>query len=232
MSRTEPGAGRALVLDFGGVISRTLFETHPQSERALGLAPGTLTWRGPFDPASDPLWLDMQAGRISERDYWMARTREVGRLLGEDWDRMQTFVQRARGADVDAVIRPEAVAAIQAAKAAGCRLAILSNELDLFYGTGLRQQLPLLGLFDVVVDATYTHILKPDARAYAACQHQLGLPAGDCVFVDDQQRNIDGATRAGWHAVQLDVRQPGAAFAHALAMLGVALPLKLTATAR
>ena len=28
---------RALVLDFGGVISRTLFETHAQTEQALGL---------------------------------------------------------------------------------------------------------------------------------------------------------------------------------------------------
>ena len=44
---------KALVLDFGGVISRTLFETHDLSEQALKLAPGTLTWRGPFDPAGD-----------------------------------------------------------------------------------------------------------------------------------------------------------------------------------
>jgi hypothetical protein len=37
-----PGSGktappRALILDFGGVISRTLFETHPQTEQALGI---------------------------------------------------------------------------------------------------------------------------------------------------------------------------------------------------
>jgi putative hydrolase of the HAD superfamily len=218
---------RALVLDFGGVVSRTLFETHALSEAALGLPAGTLRWRGPFDPAGDPLWQDMQADRISERDYWMARTREVGRLLGEDWDRMETFVQRARGTDVAAVIRPEAVAAIQAARQAGCKLAILSNELDLFYGLGFRQRLPLLGLFDVIVDATYTQLLKPDPRAYAACQQQLGLAAGGCVFVDDQRRNIDGAVRAGWQAVHLDVRQPGTAFARALELLGVALPLEL-----
>ena len=51
----------------------------------------------------------MLADRLSERDYWMARTREVGRLVGEDWDRMETFVKRARGADPQAVVRPEAV---------------------------------------------------------------------------------------------------------------------------
>ncbi|HRD85021.1 MAG TPA: HAD family phosphatase, partial [Rubrivivax sp.] len=106
---------KALILDFGGVISRTLFETHALSEHALGLPPGTLRWRGPFDPSTDAPWCDMQAGRISERDYWQARSAEVGRLVGEDWTRMQDFVQRARGADPASVIRPEAVAAIEAA---------------------------------------------------------------------------------------------------------------------
>ncbi|RWF53196.1 MAG: HAD family phosphatase, partial [Mesorhizobium sp.] len=35
MSRPSP---KALVLDFGGVVTRTLFETHALTERALGLA--------------------------------------------------------------------------------------------------------------------------------------------------------------------------------------------------
>lgn len=67
---------KALILDFGGVVTRTLFETHDITERALGLAAGTLTWRGPFDPSTDPLWVSMQAREITERDYWMTRTRE------------------------------------------------------------------------------------------------------------------------------------------------------------
>lgn len=214
---------KALVLDFGGVISRMLFETHELSEKALGLAPGTLTWKGPFDPSSDPLWQDMQADKLSERDYWMARTREVGRLVGEEWDAMETFVQRARGADVEAVIRPEAVAIIEAAKAAGKRLAILSNELDLFYGADFRSRLPLLQLFDAIVDATYTGILKPDPRAYAAVTEALGLPAGECVFVDDQKRNADGGVKAGMQVVHFDVLRPGDSFAKARALLGLPL---------
>lgn len=212
---------KALVLDFGGVISRTLFETHELSEAALGLKPGTLNWRGPFDPQTDPLWRAMQADEISERDYWTTRTREVGRLVGEDWQSMQTFVQRARGADVQAVIRPEAVAAIHAAKAAGCKLAVLSNELDLFYGADFRQRLPLLDLFDVIVDATYTGILKPDLRAYQDCLAQLGVCAPDAVFVDDQERNIEGALRCGLQVVHFDVREPAASYGQALKLLGV-----------
>jgi len=212
---------KALVLDFGGVISRMLFETHELSEAALGLPPGTLTWRGPFNPATDPLWQDMQADKLSERDYWMTRTREVGRLVGEDWDSMETFVQRARGADVEAVIRPEAVAIICAAKAAGKKLAILSNELDLFYGADFRKRLPLLQLFDVIVDATYTGILKPDPRAYAAVTEALGLPAGECVFVDDQKRNADGGVKAGMRVVHFDVLRPAESFSTASHLLGL-----------
>ena len=157
---------KALILDFGGVVTRTLFETHDITERALGLPAGTLTWRGPFDPSTDPLWTSMQAREITERDYWMTRTREVGALLGEEWTDMKTFVQRARGADAGLVLRPEARAAILKAKEAGLALAILSNELDLFYGVEFRRRFPLIDLFDVIVDATYTKILKPDPRAY------------------------------------------------------------------
>lgn len=212
---------QALVLDFGGVITRTLFETHDITEAALGLPPGTLTWRGPFDPDSDPLWREMQAGRISERDYWLARTREVGRLVGESWERMETFVVRARGADPGSAIRPEAVAAIEAAKAAGCRLAILSNELDLFYGRELRRRVDVLRHFDCIVDATYTGILKPDPRAYALCVEQLGVRAAACVFVDDQPRNVEGAVRAGMSGVHFDIRRPAVSYRQALDLLGV-----------
>ncbi len=216
---------KALILDFGSVVTRSLFETHAVTEAALGLAPGTLTWRGPFDPASDPLWCDMQAGRLSEREYWLTRAREVGRLVGETWDRMETLVVRARGADPDAAIRPEAVAAIETARAAGCRLAILSNELDLFYGTALRSRVAVLRHIDCIVDATYTGILKPDTRAYALCLEQLGMAAGQCVFVDDQLRNVEGARQAGMRALHFDILQPAASFRRALEMLAVSPPL-------
>jgi putative hydrolase of the HAD superfamily len=214
---------RALVLDFGGVISRTLFETHADTEAALGLPAGTLTWRGPFDPASDALWRDMQSGRISERDYWLARTREVGSLLGEQWNEMQTLVQRARGAEPDAVARPETLALMREAVAAGKRLAILSNELDLFYGAALRQRMAALRDVELIVDATYTGILKPEPRAYALCTQQLGLAPGDCVFVDDQQRNVDGATAAGMVALWFDVTRPQQSCDEARHQLGLAV---------
>ncbi len=216
--------GKALILDFGGVVTRTLFETHPLTERALGLSPGTLTWRGPFDPASDPLWVRMQRDEISERDYWLTRARETGELLGERFTSMAELVRRARGASPEAVVRPEARAAIDAAHAEGIALAILSNELDLFYGADFRARLPLLARFSVIVDATYTGILKPDPRAYQACLDALCLPKGACVFVDDQKRNVDGAVALGMPSVHFDVTRPGPSYAEALGLLGLSLP--------
>lgn len=212
---------RALILDFGGVVTRTLFETHELTEAALGLAPRSLTWRGPFAPETDPLWQRMQAGEITERDYWRARATEVGRMIGEDWTGMSQFVRAARGADPDAVIRPEFRAAIATAKAAGAKLAILSNELDLFYGADFRDKLPFLRDFDVISDATYTGILKPDPRAYAACLHALGLTPAQAVFVDDQHRNVEGARAIGLPTVHFDVADPAASYTQALALLGL-----------
>ena len=210
---------RALILDFGGVISRTLFETHDLSEKALGLPNGSLTWQGPFAPEADPLWRAMQADEISERDYWKSRTAEVAKLVGQNWNEMSDFVRAARGADPDSVIRPEFRTTIAACKAAGVRLAILSNELDLFYGSDFREKLPFLKDFEVIVDATYTGILKPDARAYEQVLQELGLPAADCVFVDDQLRNIKGAEALGLPAVHFDVMAPSQSYAEALRLL-------------
>lgn len=212
---------KALILDFGGVVTRTLFETHDITERALGLPAGTLTWRGPFDPSTDPLWVSMQAREITERDYWMTRTRQVGALIGEDWTDMKTFVQRARGADGELVLRPQARDAVLKAKAAGLRLAILSNELDLFYGAAFRKRFPLIDLFDVIVDATYTGILKPDPRAYEQVLAELGLDRADCVFVDDQKKNIEGAEAVSLPHVHFDVTRPAESYAQALKMLGI-----------
>jgi putative hydrolase of the HAD superfamily len=212
---------KALVLDFGGVITRTLFETHQATERALGLPAGTLNWRGPFDPASDSLWQSMQADGITEREYWLHRTREVGALVGEDWNSMSDLLIAARGDAPSEVIRPEFLQTIEAAKDAGIRLAILSNELDLFYGPEFRTRLDFIADFEVIHDATYTGTLKPDPKAYQALIEALDLPADACVFVDDQARNITGADRVGMMTVSFDVMDPAGSYRRARNALGI-----------
>jgi len=214
------GAKRGLLLDFGGVISITLFERHRLTERLLDLPEGALTWRGPFDPDSDALWRDMLADRISERDYWALRAKETGRRIGEDWD-MLTMIQRTIGEDPNQHVRPELAALVARAKAASVRVGILSNELELFYGADTMRRLDILREMDSLVDATHTKILKPDPRAYALGCESLGVAPQATVFLDDQMRNIEGARRAGLTAVAFDVTKPAASVRVAEQALGL-----------
>ena len=212
----KSNAPKGVILDFGGVISRTLFETHELTEAALNLPKGSLNWLGPFDPSSDSLWQAMQSDQISERDYWQERTKEVATLVGADWVHMSDFVKAARGSEPLKIIRPEAMKAIEHWKNNNVRLAILSNELDLFYGDKFRGKLPFLDVFDVIQDATYTKILKPDPRAYISCLNDLNLQPQDCLFIDDQFRNIIGAQKVGLNTIHFDVQNPKDSFSTAL----------------
>ena len=214
-------APKAVIFDFGGVVTRTLFETHDLTERALGLPQGTLQWRGPFDPDSDPLWQRMQADEISERDYWHIRTQEVASLAGTKWSGMSDLVMAARGSTPNAVIRPEFLAFVADARMAGLQLAILSNELDLFYGPEFREKLDFLKYFSAIHDATYTGILKPDPQAYLDCLASLGVEPNQCLFIDDQHRNVAGAQSVGMQTVHFDVLSPARSYDEAQRKMGI-----------
>jgi putative hydrolase of the HAD superfamily len=203
-------APRGLLLDFGSVISVSLFERHREMERRLGLAPQSITWQGALAPETDSLWQAMQRDEISERDYYATRAREVGEAVGESgWD-MATLLRRIRQVDPQSAVRPQMRRLIAVARGRGIRLGILSNELELFYGGDFLPRMRVLEYFDVVIDATHTLILKPDQRAYALAIDALKLPAGEVLFVDDQFRNIAGAVKVGLQTQLFDLRDvPG-----------------------
>ena len=123
-------AARHLLLDFGAVVSVSLFEDLASIERAFALPAGTLDWTGPLAGGTDPLWRAMQAGELSERDYWRRRAAELGARVGRDLD-VVTMVRAAREHDPDGCVRPRARTLIDAARAAGRRVGLLSNELVL-----------------------------------------------------------------------------------------------------
>jgi len=210
---------RALILDFGGVIARTMYETHDLTERALGLPPGTLTWRGPFDPDNDALWRTRQAGKITRYTYWNERAREVGALVGENWTEFAQFVRAARGTNPATIVRPEFHTAMEKARSTGAKLAILANGFDILYGADILEKLPFLSVFDVIVDAKFTEIQKPDPRAYQIVVDALKVPARHCIFIDDQLPNIDGAAALGMKTIHFDVTRPQASYARAIDLL-------------
>ncbi|MFA6313344.1 MAG: HAD-IA family hydrolase [Sterolibacterium sp.] len=201
-----PPAG--LLLDFGSVITWSLFEKHRDTEATLGLPPGTLTWLGPLDPAGDELWQAMQRDEIGERDYWAQRAAQVGRACGEDgWD-MHALLKRIRHTDPNAAVRPQILQLVRRVSGPGIKVGILSNELELFYGQAFLDRLDIMREIAVVIDGSHSQILKPDPRAYRAAAEGMGLAAARLLFVDDQMRNILGAHACGLQTQFFDLRDP------------------------
>ena len=214
---------QALLLDFGSVISVSLFERHRDTEAELGLGAGSLRWLGPIAPETDALWQAMQRDEISEREYWARRARELGEAAGQPgWD-MLAMLTRLRHTDPNAIVRPGIRRLVRAARARGLAVGILSNELELFYGAEFLSRMDILRDMQVIVDATHTQVLKPDPRAYALALQQLDLPAARVLFVDDQFRNIAGAQRAGLQSQFFDLRDVDGSIAAVAARLRLPL---------
>lgn len=214
---------KALLLDFGGVIQKSFFETRREMERLLKLPESTLAWAGPFDRSSDPLWQEVISGKVSERDYWTRRAREVGQLVGEDWS-IQQFCHKHNALAWAVILRSEVVELITDVKRAGLKVGILTNELDLFHGEGWLQSVPFAADLDCVIDATHTHILKPDPRAYELALRALDLAAHQVVFIDDQWRNVRGGENVGIHSLHLNVVRHRDCVVEARALFG--LPIR------
>jgi len=207
LKRGEARQYRALLLDFGTVIQKSFFETRVYIEKLLQIPPGTLAWAGPFDPGSDPLWRQVISGAVSERNYWEQRAREIGTLIGEDWT-IQDFCRKHGELPPDVILRPEMLDLISDVKRAGLKFGILTNELELFHGKDWLLTMPFACMVDAIVDATHTHILKPDPRAYALALEALDLAASEVIFIDDQPRNVAGGSAVGIRSFHLDMTYP------------------------
>jgi putative hydrolase of the HAD superfamily len=210
--------GTALILDFGSVVTYSVFERHSFTEKRLGLPSGSIQWWGPLDPDNDALWRDMLQDKLTERDYWARFSQDVGRMVGKDWSPAD-FLSAARSSNLNDEIRPEIAALVKAAKSQGALLAVLSNELELFYGPEALAEIEVLKEFDVIVDATHTNILKPDPRAYRLVLEKLGVAPSRAAFLDDQPRNVAGGKAAGLTSLFFDVRNPQASCDSALEAL-------------
>jgi putative hydrolase of the HAD superfamily len=201
-----------LLLDVGAVIVRTPFELHRVAEARYGLAPGSLGWMGPHDPSSDPLWRSMQAGHLSELDYWHRRAEETERLAGRQGG-LQDYMAMCFGGPQSEFVRPEAEALVADARRAGLRIGVLTNETELLQGRAWIERVDVFGSVDALVDASVTGIMKPDPAAYTLALDELGLPPERVLFVDDQPRNVAGAEAVGMAAIRFDPTDIRATFA-------------------
>lgn len=194
-----------LLLDFGGVCLLNPVELHDKATELLGLPSGTFGWLGPIDPDTDELWRRMIArDGITERDYWDIRAREVGDVAGREL-RVRDYMTMLYEPPTPELIRPEAMATVQAALGAGYGVSVLTNDMRAFHGREWEHGIEFLQIVDHIVDCSDTDILKPDPRAFARAEDIIGTPAKRMLFVDDQPGNVQGALDAGLDAMWFDI---------------------------
>ena len=200
----------------GGPVARTPFEMLRYLEHVCGAPERTFDWTGPFDPASDDLWQRLQAGEMTEREYWHRRAEQAAPYTGSPEVRRLFTLAFADPAEC---IRPEAMEMLDECQARGLRTGILTNDMRDFNEPGWSDRVEFVQRVDEVIDGSITGVLKPDPRAYEIAVESLGVAPGSVLFIDDQPFNIEGARSVGLQTVWFDVTEPAGSYARARAQL-------------
>ena len=213
-------AGRpgGLLLDIGGVVHNTAMHL---VERLAGTEPAMLPVLeaiGGLASDRDELWQQMLRRQVTERQYWAQRAAEFGAAVGKTWD-TRAMMHRLYELPQQDWLRAEMVDLMSDAKAAGLALGALTNDMTDFHGPDWVDRQEHLKLFDVIVDASLTGVMKPDPRAFRRAAEALGLAPEQIVFLDDMPGNVEGARRVGMTAVRVPWDDPGPAIDTARTLL-------------
>jgi putative hydrolase of the HAD superfamily len=179
---------RALLVDFGGVLTSNVFESFRAFCADEGLEEETVLDLFRSDPEALRDLRKVETGEIDEEEFAV----RIGKRLGvEDTHRL---VDR-----MFAGLRPDAamVDAVKRARAAGVKTGLLSNSM----GAGRYDRSTFPELFDAVVISGEVGLHKPQPEIFALGAERLGVPAEECVFVDDLRENCQGAEAVGMTAV-------------------------------
>ena len=64
----------------------------------------------------------------------------------------------------------------------------------------------ILPYFDAITYSFQLGCFKPNPRMFQDALSKMGLPAQECVFIDDVARNLEGAAKVGIQPVQIRVK--------------------------
>ena len=76
------------------------------------------------------------------------------------------------------------------------RVYLLSNAIGSFIGNILEEN-SLYSLFDDMFISSDIHLIKPDEDYFRYCLERIGAEPSQCIFTDDNIKNIEGARRVG-----------------------------------
>lgn len=188
-----------LIVDWGGVLTIGMQEAMGSwaADEAIDITDFIAVmreWLGTeyaLEAAYNPIHA-LEKGELQvpefERHLAESLTGRTGQPIAPDGllDRMFRFFRHS----------PDMIALVRRAKEQGIRTALLSNS----WGNNYPQHL-FDGMFDVVVISGEVGMRKPDAEIFHHTLEAVGLPAEQCVFVDDLLPNVQAAREVGLVAV-------------------------------
>jgi putative hydrolase of the HAD superfamily len=190
---------RAVVSDFGGVLTAPLMDGFVRIQDDLGIPPqafGEAFARAAARDGRHPLH-EVEVGAITEGEFLATIEHDLGAILGRPVT-LHGFGERyLNGLDPNA----ELFAYYRRLHDRGVRLALLTNnvrEWEPFW----RSKLPVDEIFETVVDSGFVGLRKPDPAIYALVLERLALAAEECAFVDDLAVNVEAARALGFAVVQ------------------------------
>jgi epoxide hydrolase-like predicted phosphatase len=180
---------RGLLVDFGGVLTTNVFESFRAFGEAEGLDPQTVK----------------RAFREDREALGLLRQLERGDLTVEEFE--PRFGERIGVSDTEGLVGrlfggvgpdERMVDAVRRARTAGVRTGLISNS----WGEGLSYDTSMLEeLFDGIVISGDVGMHKPEPDIFLLGAERIGVPATDCVFVDDLRENCAGAEAVGMTAI-------------------------------
>ncbi|WP_219895179.1 HAD-IA family hydrolase [Aquisediminimonas profunda] len=213
---------KAVIWDFGGVVTSSPFDAFARYESERGLPANTIRQINATDPDSNA-WARFERAEIDAMAFDSLFAEEAARI-GHD----------VRGADVLALlsgdVRPAMVSAIDAIKASGFRTGCITNNVPAGHGAGMALTLgkaetigAIMARFDHVIESSKAGIRKPDPRIYLMMCEALSVDPAHCVYLDDLGINCKPAAALGMRAIKV------VSEAQALADLEAAVGIPLSA---
>lgn len=210
------GRFQAVFWDFGGVILESPFDAFARYEAARGLPAGFLRRVNATNPDTNA-WALLERSEVSPAEFdslFAAESEDLG--------------HRVPGSEVLALlagdIRPAMVDALDRVKAAGLKMACLTNNVvggDKATPSRAAAVDAVMARFDAVVESSKVGCRKPETRFYEIACELVGVQASDCVFLDDLGVNLKPAAALGMHTIK--VVDPGVALRELSDAIGVAL---------
>jgi len=186
---------KAVLFDFGGVFTLSPFSAVEMVAKERGIDPMHFSEIvfGSYHLDTDHPWHKLERGEIAleqTRSDIMALARQSG-LEVDLWD---VLIKMANGGNM---VNAQIVKLLADVKQAGYQTAIVTNNVKEF-SSSWQAMIPMQHV-DVVVDSAFEGVRKPDPAIFNLTLQKLSgqLSAGQCVFLDDVQSNVEAAIAVG-----------------------------------